>query len=448
MRLKPLIARFQNLLLIMVFINSPAYSGAVVFSAGAQVGQGTQNSQIPPTNTQPVFATPTLQTTSPENIVPVPEPHVPLLLDNRKTLHLDFSIRLNSLYDVRSARQLYEQGTLDRSEDFADISVNNAVVLMPLLTEAPTSRILTKTLTTTLSFAGKPCNDINQLTRVTPDYFYGDDLLQITIPPVTTTNLTWSFAIDVETYSTYVDERALYTLTWPKEYPTVVQDGLKPELFIESNQQIFKDAVTEVMGDELRLTAPYLVAKRLLHYCLKHSQVSGTATRRGVSANGRTVDSLLGVNVRGALYMLRKQGGLGSAPDLVCLCVATLRAAGIPARPVIGLERGGGVKSRINFIVWGEFYLNGCGWIPFDPELMRRSGVASHSIDSQWKGLGSIKELNTRIPLGYHFQPPGRATIPFYPCVWGWLPLPHKTLQVPAILNAKLYTATQRGAQP
>ncbi|MDG2055630.1 MAG: transglutaminase-like domain-containing protein [Phycisphaerales bacterium] len=422
-------------LFITTMINSSASSGAVVELAIHNSAQ--------PNQTAPATAAPTPA----EEIIPIPVPRVPLILENRRTLHLDFSVQLNALYDTAALRLQRREINFIIANQFNNITLTNALILMPLLTKAPTSQILTETLTTTLNIGGRAQRQINQLTKVTPNYLYGDDLLELSIPQADTTNLTWKFSIDVDTYSTYVDDAELYTLTWPKKYPTDVIEGLKPQLYIESDRQIFQDAVTEVMGNELRLTAPYLVVKRLLHYCLKHSQVSGSTTLRGVAADGRSVDSIIGINVKGAVSMTEHQG-LGTAPDLVCLCIATLRAAGIPARPVIGVEKKTGIKDRVVFIVWGEFYLNGCGWIPFDPELMRRSGVVSHSIQSKWKGLGSIKELNTRIPLGYYFQPPGRATIPFAPAVWGWLPSPHNKLQMPAIINAKLYTATQRGPRP
>jgi len=119
------------------------------------------------------------------------------------------------------------------------------------------------------------------------------------------------------------------------------------------------------------------------------------------------------------------QSGVGSPHDLICVCIATLRAAGIPARPVIGLMpkiiEG---KKKYSIVSWGEFFLPNAGWIPFDPMMMRDYGSIHKDIHNPWPGLGAIDTLNKRIPLAFHFTPEAKVRYPKIPTIWAWNPRP------------------------
>ena len=72
---------------------------------------------------------------------------------------------------------------------------------------------------------------------------------------------------------------------------------------------------------------------------------------------------------------------------------------------------------------WAEFYLPDVGWVPFDPMEMRGK-VRSLDVRRPWPDFATMKELNERIPLAYHFVPPATVQSPQNPAVWGWDPRP------------------------
>jgi hypothetical protein len=225
--------------------------------------------------------------------------------------------------------------------------------------------------------------------------------------------LRWQIMYRAQVFSSRLNEAGAAKLTWPREWPEEVQDGLKPQFMIESGDPLFAKAVEQVTKGKLRTVPPYYAAKELVRYCIENFQVTGSANRRG------NLGVLRWMVVEGASKAAA--AGRGTSHDLVCVCVATLRAAGIPARPVIGVqerEQGGN-----EFVTWAEFYLQGAGWIPFDPEVMRGKGIRQLKVQDAWPEFGTMEDLNRRIPLAFTFVPPS-SKAPGGPAVWGWDPSP------------------------
>jgi transglutaminase-like putative cysteine protease len=121
------------------------------------------------------------------------------------------------------------------------------------------------------------------------------------------------------------------------------------------------------------------------------------------------------------------------------VCVATLRAAGIPSRPVIGLTNKnfvGTYTSESRYMVWAEYALPGAGWVPFDPKRMQGT-VDRVLLKDQWQGLGSMPFLNTRIPIAFSFVVDGVKNA--YDAIgpWSWIPIyKDRPLPVPQNFNS------------
>jgi hypothetical protein len=135
--------------------------------------------------------------------------------------------------------------------------------------------------------------------------------------------------------------------------------------------------------------------------------------------------------------------------DHVLECVAVLSAAGIPARPVIGVNEADPQEDnravRTTYTMWGEFFLPGSGWVPFDPAEMRGSHAMSATADRAWTGLGRIKDLNERVPLSYSLRPRrGDARILASPGAWGWTP----NYPSPVINGPDAYVTFQMVSRP
>jgi len=236
------------------------------------------------------------------------------------------------------------------------------------------------------------------------------------IPTETIQTRTMRFRIEyrVQVWASRLNEAQAAQIPWPEEWPATVQDGLRAEPLIEMDDPAFAAIVERVSEGRLRMVTPYVAAKELVRWCTEEFNSSGSGQLRG----GRGM--LVGMDVVGARETLNF--GRGTAFDLVCVCVAVLRAAGIPARPVIGLtnvDDKGNRLGRTEFTAWAEFYLPRAGWIPFDPAEMQGKGLRSQAIDRAWPGFGTMRRLNRRIPVSYTFVP-ANYNAPQAPSLWGW----------------------------
>jgi len=196
-------------------------------------------------------------------------------------------------------------------------------------------------------------------------------------------------------YSSELDNQVASSTPWPESWDPRLEYYLKPSRFIESDDAIFKKAVED--NGDAKSVPIHIAAKVLIRYCLVNIGSDGQYSKSKESTT-------TGLDLKGARYAVRNEGG--SAADLVCVCIATLRAAGIPARPVVGITNADMVGNKdINpkYIVWGEYALPGSGWVPFMPERMRGT-VDNLSPTAPWQGLGALPRLNRRIPLAYNFN--------------------------------------------
>jgi hypothetical protein len=211
-----------------------------------------------------------------------------------------------------------------------------------------------------------------------------------------------------------INEADILRSTWPSEWPEATQRFLKPEPWIQSDDQFLIDFVGRVTKGNLRGVSPYGAAKELVRESvLAYKSISGTGNER------REFGQISGLQLIGASESARS--ATGSPNDLVCTCVAILRAAGIPARPVVGIvkELTKDIKERTQWRTWGEFYVPKAGWVPFDPNIMRGSGFQFRRLDESWTGFANIKDFNERIPVAYQFQPEG--SLWNWPPVWGFI---------------------------
>lgn len=288
----------------------------------------------------------------------------------------------------------------------------DAPIVLPLIYQGTFSRVDPTSVTGQLWLDAKPQNPRIVIKEGMP---FGTALAIITIDRFFGQSFRWQVGYKMQAWSSVLDDAAAARIAWPKEWPKEVLDGLQPQTYIESDDPIFAETVERVSQGKLRLVPPYLAAKDLIRYAIDNIQTSGDGLDFGAQGQMR------GIEVFGAKSAAT--AGLGTPHDLVCVCVAMLRAAGIPARPVIGAEEDEKTGKK-QFVTWAEFYLPDCGWIPFDPFVMRGKGIRTMDVRKPWPELGTLKDLNRRIPLSYHFIPAATVETPRNPSVWGWDPRP------------------------
>lgn len=224
----------------------------------------------------------------------------------------------------------------------------------------------------------------------------------------------------VLSFNSEVDEAAAARIPWPRTWPTETQRFLAPSLAIDSDNPVFKAFVGQVAGQELRRVPVYLAAKDLVRRTIGEFRniMGGQLVKEGLGA-------IRGFRLQNASVAARANEG--SPGDLVGTCVAVLRAAGIPARPVVGIYSGDGDRSKnklpsgsTTLCVWAEFHLPGAGWVPFDPNEMRGSGLPQANLQRPWRWFGTCNQLNRRVALAFDFAPIRQGFIQDWPAGWAW----------------------------
>ena len=318
------------------------------------------------------------------------------------------------LYDFTIDVTLTTSWQLDARQQ-GNFNLVNAPIVMPIIFRGTFSSVSKDTLRARLWLGGREDTELTSRTRLDDGFPHHTQLAVLTIREFHGKSLRWQLGYRAQVWSSRLkNEDAAAAIGWPNEWPKEVQDGLKPQKYIESDDPFFAQAVEHASEGKLRLVPPYLAAKDLVRYCVNKIRLSGSGLGRG---NAGVVH---GLQIIGAKRAATE--GVGGPHDLVCVCVAMLRAAGIPARPVIGVHEEKQL-GRTRFVSWAEFYLPEAGWVPFDPIEMRGK-VRSLDVRRPWPEFGTMKDLNRRIPLAYHFMPPAAVQTPQYPSVWGWDPRP------------------------
>lgn len=304
----------------------------------------------------------------------------------------------------------WQQNVLQRR----NYNIKDAPIVMPVIFQGTYNRVPSDSLWAKLWLGGREDTTLLERTRVDSGFPFHTHLAVMTISEFRGQTIKWSLGYKVQSWSSKLDEVWAAKIPWPREWPNDVKDGLQRQMFIESDKPIFKETIDRISEGQLRMVPPYLAAKDIVRYCIENIKVSGSSEHRGYGG------ILHGLRIDGALIATQKD--TASSNDLVCVCVAMLRAAGIPARPVIGIEKSS--SDRLEMVSWAEFYLPNAGWIPFDPNEMRGKGISRKTVHDAWQGFGTMKKLNKRVPLSYHFVPPSEVESPQYAAVWGWDPRP------------------------
>ncbi|MFO0961498.1 MAG: transglutaminase domain-containing protein [Phycisphaerales bacterium] len=179
---------------------------------------------------------------------------------------------------------------------------------------------------------------------------------------------------------------------------TELQPFLEPAPYIETGSPAVQAFVRHWVGDAPRTQSPWRVALALAR---------GAAARADNSPTGDPIAATRGLVVAGAANFAST--GKGNVNDAHCLAVAAMRAAGIPARVVIGFEvvaQPGGFASTAVLDCWGEFWIGDAGWIPFDCDEMQSDARGNPSAGAKIDGFGAPSGHNRRIAWSWYFDAP------------------------------------------
>jgi hypothetical protein len=238
--------------------------------------------------------------------------------------------------------------------------------------------------------------------------------------------------IPITCWQTLYDETRAANAKWPEgnRWSKVAQSTFGPQNWVESNSKVVLGAVDRwCSGKPPTDVPPAQLAKFLAGRVLEEVQPSGV----GLVAS--STGMLQGFQLQGAERTL--QDRRGSIHDITCTLAAVYRAAGLPARTVIGYDvtesKGSkGLKTRSGgdgLASWVEFCLYDTQaqkdvWVPVDINRLRRSSNRVPPLDRTWKFFGTNDATDNIMPLAFHFHPPTTVIAHGSPCLWGWFTTP------------------------
>ncbi|MCH2154024.1 MAG: transglutaminase-like domain-containing protein [Phycisphaerales bacterium] len=290
-----------------------------------------------------------------------------------------------------------------------DVPNNQRPFRMPLIMNGPWSEVGKHTLRVASLNGNNEVSLLDVQTAIKGKGLQGESMIQAPVPVNATNFATISVSAEILSFSSQIDEEIAMATPWPAQWPGELSAALQPQALIESDEPVFKETLAKIFGTNLRMNSPYLAAKKIVQYCCVNIGVSGNRL-----IGNRT--AMRGINVSGALATA--QSGRGTRADLTCVCVAMLRAAGIPARPVIGLSQLN--RQAKEPTTWAEFFLPNSGWVPFSPWEMQNAGVRSWKPERPWRFFGTWKDLKENIALSWSFAPGDGSTAYDAWGIWGW----------------------------
>lgn len=247
-------------------------------------------------------------------------------------------------------------------------------------------------------------------------------------------------------FETRIDEDVARMYTWPQApWSLGLDQCLQPQLFVESEDPVVRALVDDWTNGQPRRAQPYTLAKYLAarvvdHVNITHDIFANQVRSPIVGIEPPARSFLNGYQVSGAAFAARE--GIGSELDMACLLTAVYRAAGLPARLVIGLDVLETEKSRFPVVrAWTEFFLpkepkpdpnnpdlplavkQGDGqWIPVDIGRQEQFSNRAPPLDQRWQFFGHNEEFDFVAPFSFHWHPPTTVTNAGPPAFWGWLP--------------------------
>ncbi len=253
------------------------------------------------------------------------------------------------------------------------------------------------------------------------------------------------------------DEQLAMAVPWPASgYSEAVNSVMQTQLGVDYMHNLpgkpeEQRAETQIVIDELikkwtgaedpKKLGPVHLAKYLAGQTMELLQPSG----EGKAFNRNT--SFSGFDLQGTLATLQTRKG--SEYDIHCALTAIYRRVGIPARVIIGRDRGTNATNREKYRSWVEFAIvdpitNVEVWVPVDIIRQRTASSRAPSLERSWEFFGGIVDFQQVIPLSFHFHPPTTVDNAGAPCMWGWLTTPTSQVATQTI-SMNLTTAPVRG---
>jgi len=324
----------------------------------------------------------------------------------------------------------------DNPENIAPTSrlkLEAAAIVWPIVPESAMHTVDKSRISGEVRIEGRVLDDAP---RFVGGYQAGTELAIFDIKDIDCVTLTLHMSVAMTSCQTRIDEKRAMEIAWPtKPWSSLAASCLEPQLFVDPNDPVVAALVKEWTNNNPRKAGPYYLAKFLAGRVIDMFQPTEGAfesTGRGPQRGVTTAVLISGFHVNGSAYAAREKRG--SPHDLACLLCAVYRAAGLPARLVIGYDVKDSQepnKPRVapSVRAWVEFLLfdevnNREEWIPVDILRQRNFSSRAPAINQRWQFFGHNEEFDFMAPIAFHWHPPAFVTNSGAPSIWGWLPKP------------------------
>lgn len=321
-------------------------------------------------------------------------------------------------------------------------SIDSAIFVFPMIESSAAHEARPADATSSLSVDG-----VNYDTSATllPDYQAGEQLGRWELPKLKGNLMRFQLEVPMTSYSVQFDERRAMQLPWPTEaWSPLVASTLKPQLFVESDDELIQRNVRRWTNNNPGGFRPTNLAKMLAAHVMEDFR---STTDLGY-ISGRQ-GGFAGLEVQGAAATARARSG--SPTDLATYLCAVYRAAGLPARLVVGYDLAASLGAQLSIPgihpqcehnqrtnsgvalpilrTWVEFYLYDQAdkrgeWIPVDIYRQFKVSMRPPPLDRPWDFFGTNLCLINVAPISFHLHPPTTVVNAGPPALWGWLPLP------------------------
>lgn len=323
------------------------------------------------------------------------------------------------------------------------ILTRGALVVFPLIPDTSMSLAHFHRLSGRLSVTNTV---VDEDARIEAGYQGFSELAIWELPASETNLINLVVEVSMSSYETRINEDIAHQYTWPVAPWSLGLDlCLQPQLFVEAQDPVVVGLVKQWTNDHPKRAKPYFLAKHLAGRVLDHVNLThdifASAVRSPFTGHSTPSGAFLsGYQVNGAAFAAREREG--SELDMACLLTAVYRAAGLPARLVIGLDVLETNKSRFPVVrAWTEFFLpqepmpdpndpdaplavkqTDGQWIPVDIGRQELFSSAAPPMNTRWQFFGHNEEFDFVATFAFHWHPPTAVTNAGMPAFWGWLP--------------------------
>ena len=285
--------------------------------------------------------------------------------------------------------------------------------------------------------------------------------------------ITLSIDMNMLTFETRYNEERGASIPWPSvPYPDEAARFLLPQRWIQSHDRRIVELAKEWVGPEGPGDSPALLAKRFAAKLLERHQLVGfnlriwgsdqseeyyrvesCYQRPRIDSAGQVVNPrLVGFDIVGAAAATETE--FISVFDFTNIYVAVCRAAGIPARLMIGFDQTEDAIRHWDLPLlrpWAEIYLYDEAqeqgwWIPVDVVRQREHLSRAPPVEQAWPFFGNHEHLDETLPIAHAYHPPEGSVDNVVPGLWGWFAGP--TLPPALAINSQLrFSATHQSVR-